>query len=976
MNQSNSGIFLECYNFKKFGHRFFNLPLSGVVLFQGPSGIGKTSVCDALSFALYNTDKNDAVPHDAKANQRIYVKCTFRWTTGQSLEIYRQKRSELLTVIGLGLSLQNEGAQGYLNTIFGSPNIWDVGGYIHQGQQNSFFYLSGAEKSNLMQELIDTNDYNVYLQRCKEKLTSENQSYQQIAARTQLYLQETTRKWQTMLPQEQQTTPWTPEQKLTFLQSKGAASSAAAEVSLAQLNQMIHSIYQEKISTVDQQLQQQYQLQQRVQLLQQQQNQLQQNITAKTTTLASLPIIDNVVLSQIEQDIAMYQQRLVYLTQDERYRQLFQQLAMQEKKYEDLKANTTKPMATLADVSNWKNILAEPDEATCQQKIQELDLLEQQAQQQEQRQQEIRQEQQSLTTKITQAQQALQTRQRVTTELQRAEQETQRIRQQLTQLPQEDELRHYIKTSAGDHDKVSWLQGKIQEQQTILHTIELNKKSLSCPKCQAKLKFQGQSLEECQYDHAMAAQDENSVREALSKYQSFLGLLQRKGLLVQQLQQALGPAEGEGSAAGLADYDLEYIDMEIGNTKTAISQIEPLLGQWQQRKSLEQQLQFSETRLKATQEQMQQLPPEPDDTQEQMKQDRENLSKLQQELSSIRPINTTNIFGQKDYYTKVLSRRQSLPPFATITWCREEEQRHSDWQTLQSLEQTVNSLRQGLPAAPEIKDDKDASLSSAECQQRITQLSADLSQKRQQQQQRQVAEAGLKQYEEQLSAIIVPVIDNALTQQLQQDRQRLEQERQQSLQDLSSQQKLEEYTALYHQWSQESQRQEEVTERMKLFNKIKTDLVATEHVLMDHVLDSLNVMVESIINDLFPHGDLSVVIRSLTQNKTGNANLRAEIGVDIEHNGHAISSIKKLSGGEQSRVSLALTLAFSTLGRFPFCILDESLSGLDEEAKENTIAVIRAYAKDKLIISVLHETIEGLYDYVYTLSKDSYTIKQ
>ena len=163
---------------------------------------------------------------------------------------------------------------------------------------------------------------------------------------------------------------------------------------------------------------------------------------------------------------------------------------------------------------------------------------------------------------------------------------------------------------------------------------------------------------------------------------------------------------------------------------------------------------------------------------------------------------------------------------------------------------------------------------------------------------------------------------------------------------------------------------------MKLFNKIKTDLVATEHVLMDHVLDSLNVMVESIINDLFPRGNLSVVIRSLTQNKTGNANLRPEIGVDIEHNGHAISSIKKLSGGEQSRVSLALTLAFSTLGRFPFCILDESLSGLDEEAKENTISVIRAYAKDKLIISVLHETIEGLYDYVYTLSDEGYTIKQ
>ena len=78
--------------------------------------------------------------------------------------------------------------------------------------------------------------------------------------------------------------------------------------------------------------------------------------------------------------------------------------------------------------------------------------------------------------------------------------------------------------------------------------------------------------------------------------------------------------------------------------------------------------------------------------------------------------------------------------------------------------------------------------------------------------------------------------------------------------------------------------------------------------------------------------------------------------------------MSELSGGERSRVSLALLIAFSKYGRSPVLLLDESLSSLDVVTKECAISVIKQCLNDKIIITVNHDTTEGVYDSVINIS--------
>jgi len=79
-------------------------------------------------------------------------------------------------------------------------------------------------------------------------------------------------------------------------------------------------------------------------------------------------------------------------------------------------------------------------------------------------------------------------------------------------------------------------------------------------------------------------------------------------------------------------------------------------------------------------------------------------------------------------------------------------------------------------------------------------------------------------------------------------------------------------------------------------------------------------------------------------------------------------SPSQLSGGEQDRLSLALTLAFSSLSKSPILLLDECLSSLDSKNKENALKCLRS--DDKIVITVDHEAVEGYYDYIVRVVLD------
>jgi DNA repair exonuclease SbcCD ATPase subunit len=135
--------------------------------------------------------------------------------------------------------------------------------------------------------------------------------------------------------------------------------------------------------------------------------------------------------------------------------------------------------------------------------------------------------------------------------------------------------------------------------------------------------------------------------------------------------------------------------------------------------------------------------------------------------------------------------------------------------------------------------------------------------------------------------------------------------------------------------------------------KLKTIAFKLENQLLSNAISTLNAMVLENLSRMF---DEPISVR-LEMEKNGKPN----INLIVLYKGMEVSP-SQLSGGEQDRLSLALTLAFSSLSKSPILLLDECLSSLDTKNKENALKCLRS--DDKIVITVDHEAVEGYYDYI------------
>ncbi len=101
--------------------------------------------------------------------------------------------------------------------------------------------------------------------------------------------------------------------------------------------------------------------------------------------------------------------------------------------------------------------------------------------------------------------------------------------------------------------------------------------------------------------------------------------------------------------------------------------------------------------------------------------------------------------------------------------------------------------------------------------------------------------------------------------------------------------------------------------------------------------------------------------------------LKAELTVQLirGYDENAISfDIDELCGGEKSRMTLALTLALSTIGSTPFLFIDEGMSSMHPSLRELCTKVIREYSSDKSVVNVCHGILEGNMDAVLTIKEE------
>lgn len=130
---------------------------------------------------------------------------------------------------------------------------------------------------------------------------------------------------------------------------------------------------------------------------------------------------------------------------------------------------------------------------------------------------------------------------------------------------------------------------------------------------------------------------------------------------------------------------------------------------------------------------------------------------------------------------------------------------------------------------------------------------------------------------------------------------------------------------------------------------------------LEDTVETLNESINDILDSIFDDSML-FKIKMFKEDKNNTRRLN----LSIEYKGCKYHDIKCLSGGEQSRLSFAITVALNRLTNSNILILDECFASLDFENRRKCIEVLKE--KDiRIVICVNHEDIEGLYENIITL---------
>ena len=129
-----------------------------------------------------------------------------------------------------------------------------------------------------------------------------------------------------------------------------------------------------------------------------------------------------------------------------------------------------------------------------------------------------------------------------------------------------------------------------------------------------------------------------------------------------------------------------------------------------------------------------------------------------------------------------------------------------------------------------------------------------------------------------------------------------------------------------------------------------------EHTLLERFLVSLNSTLEIITGSIFD--DPLTVSFVLFKGE------RPSVNLSMIYKGSTDQSIAELSGGEISRLELALAISLSLTSPFKYLLLDEAFGPLDEATRERCLETIKTMASHKCVIIIAHNQSEG--DYTYT----------
>jgi len=129
---------------------------------------------------------------------------------------------------------------------------------------------------------------------------------------------------------------------------------------------------------------------------------------------------------------------------------------------------------------------------------------------------------------------------------------------------------------------------------------------------------------------------------------------------------------------------------------------------------------------------------------------------------------------------------------------------------------------------------------------------------------------------------------------------------------------------------------------------------------LDGMVEAINTSANAILKDIFDD-PITIVLATYKELKT-REHLKLQINIQISYRGAIYDGPSSLSGGEQDRLSLALTLAIARVSGSPILLLDECMASLDDALRDRCIGAIRKFMTHTTIIHICHEGIQGHHD--------------
>jgi len=152
-------ITLTLTNFRCWQNKIVTIPTTGIVLLSGRSGRGKSTILNAIVYAVTGSGKN--ITTFGKKSTSVELKM-------ESLTIKRTRGPNRLIVHKGEMSYEDDEAQSMINAIFGTE--FCNTSYIDQDNANSFVFKNPASKMDFLETLL-LHSYDI--DGMKEKVKNE-----------------------------------------------------------------------------------------------------------------------------------------------------------------------------------------------------------------------------------------------------------------------------------------------------------------------------------------------------------------------------------------------------------------------------------------------------------------------------------------------------------------------------------------------------------------------------------------------------------------------------------------------------------------------------------------------------------------------------------------------------------------------------------------------------------------------------------